>query len=256
MINIKTPQQIEGIRAACKVVAEAHARVAEIIRPGQSTYQLDNIVKHVLKSMGATSAFYKYSQGAKKPFPGQSCISINEEVVHGIPSHFNKVREGDVVTIDVGATLNKFVGDAAITLIVGKGTPEAIQLVEVTKLALDRAIGLVKAGAWLFDACQAIEDTSKEYGYGVVKGYYGHGVGLQLHESPQIPNFRPAPGTAVDVKLRSGMIITFEPMFALGLGETEELNDGWTVVTKDHSIAAHWEHTILVADSGAEVLTR
>jgi methionyl aminopeptidase len=255
LINIKTPQQIEGIKAASKVVAIAHNRVRQEIRPGLSTYQVDNVVKHTLQKQGAESAFYRYSQAKKPKFPGRSCISINEEVVHGIPSHTRFLKEGDTITIDVGAILNGFYGDAAITLILGQGTSEAQKLVDTTKQALDRAISLTAPEVWLYDISQAIFDIATNNGYGVVKDYYGHGVGLQLHEAPQIPNFRPAPGKGSNVKLRSGMIVTYEPMFTLGSGETEELPDEWTVVTKDHSIAAHWEHTILVTNTGAEILT-
>jgi len=255
LINIKTPEQIEGIRAACQVVAAVHNRVRQEIRPGLSTYQVDNIVKHTLQKQRAESAFYRYSQAKKPKFPGRSCISINEEIVHGIPCHTRFLKEGDVVTVDVGAILNGFYGDAAITLILGQGTPEAQKLVDITKQALDKAISLTAPEVWLYDISQAIFDIATSSGYGVVKEYYGHGVGLQLHEAPQIPNFRPPPGKGSNVQLRSGMIITYEPMFTLGSGETKELSDEWTVVTKDRSIAAHWEHTILVTNTGAEILT-
>lgn len=255
MINIKTPEQIEGIKTACKVVAAVHSKVREEIKPGMSTYQVDNIVRLTLQKHDAISAFYKYSQAGKRKFPGYSCISVNEEVVHGIPSHTCILKEGDVITIDVGAILNKYIGDAAFTMIIGKGTPENEKLVEITKYALDTAIAKSAPGVWLYDISETIHDICKANSYGLVRNYYGHGVGLKLHEDPQIPNFRPEPGKGVDIQLKPGMIITYEPMFVLGSGETMELADGWSVITKDRSMAAHWEHTILITDTGAEALT-
>ena len=258
MIQIKTPEQIGGIRAASQIVALAHRRVEERIEPGMSTYQIDNIVKHTLRDNEATSAFYKYSQAGKKPFPAYACISVNEEIVHGIGNHTRILQEGDLITVDVGANLNGYIGDAAITILLGDDE-EKIKLNESTKSALYLAIAATKAGAHLFDICEIIHQTSVEGGYGLIRNYYGHGVGLELHEPPQIPNFRPEPKSSPmmvhNVKLQAGMTITYEPMFALGSGDNEELDDGWTVVTKDRSPAVHWEHTILVTNDGAEILS-
>lgn len=259
MIQLKTEKQIEGIRAASKVVALVHQRIREELRPGLSTYQVDNIVKHTLRNQGAKSAFIKYRQGNKPPFPAYACLSLNEEVVHGIRSHNRFLKEGDVFTVDVGSILDNYYGDAAFTVVVGEGVEEAHRLVQDTEGALHRAIEMTKAGTLLHDISEAIHDYGVERGYGVVKGYFGHGVGLKLHEPPQIPNFRPAPGSLMfgpNVKLQAGMTITYEPMFTLGSGETEELDDEWTVVTKDRSLAAHAEHTILVTETGAEILTK
>lgn len=252
MVQIKTAEQVDGIRAACNIVALAHQRVREKIAPGMSTYQIDNIVKHTLRDNDAKSAFYKYSQGGKKPFPAHACISVNEEIVHGIGNHTRILKEEDLITIDVGANLNGFIGDAAITILLGEDE-ERNKLNECTKAALMKAIEQTKEGAHLFDICEIIQQTCAEGGYGLITNYFGHGVGLQLHEAPQIPNFRPSTGH--NLKLRAGMTITYEPMFTLGSNETEELDDGWTVVTKDRSYASHWEHTILVTENGAEILT-
>ncbi len=252
MIRIKTPEQIEGIRAAGKVVAEIHKRVQDKIAPGMSTYQIDNIARHTFRELKATSAVYKYSQAGKKGFPGYSCISVNEEVVHGIGTHSRILQEDDLVTIDVGATFDGFIGDAAFTVHLGDD-PEIRRLNDVTRAALMDAIEMVSAGVFLFDICETIEQAAKAENLGVVTNYYGHGVGLELHEAPQIPNFRPKTGH--NIKLVEGMTITFEPMFTLGSGEVEELEDDWTVVTKDRSFASHWEHTILVTEDGAEILT-
>lgn len=262
-VTIKNNEQIEGIRAACKLVAQAHQNVREKLNVGMSTYQVENIVKHTLKKAGAKSAFYKYTGGSKPPFPGHICISVNEEVVHGIAAHHRKLNEWDVVTVDIGAVLDGYYGDAAVTHVVRqKGViypsiarPE-INLVRDTEQILYEALDMTREGVFLFDVSKHIADTAKEYGYGNVIDYFGHGVGLALHEPPTIPNYVPEPGTLPNIKLQAGMIITYEPMFTLGTGETKELNDNWTVVTKDGSIACHWEHTLLVTKEGAEVLTK
>jgi len=257
MIQIKTPQQIEGIKAACQVVAKIHNRVRQKLEPGLSTYQVDNIVKHSLRELEAKSAFLKYKQRSKVAFPAHSCISVNEEVVHGIGRHNKVLKEGDVITIDVGAILNGYFGDAAFTTILGQGTEEASRLVQDTKAALDTAISRSKPGVFIHDISGFIYDFGKSKNYGIITDYYGHGVGLKLHEPPQIPNFRPSAGdiNLINIKLQPGMVITYEPMYCLGSGETIELDDGWTVITKDRSIAAHWEHTILITEDGVEVLT-
>lgn len=255
MVIIKTTKQIEGVRQACKIVAHVHERVRRKLEVGLSTYQVDNVVRHTLRDLGAKSAFFKYSQAGKKGFPGFACISVNDEIVHGIRSHNRLLQNGDVITIDVGAVYNGFYGDAAFTAIVGNADDEKTQLVERTREALFSAIKLTKPGVYLFDISKCIADEAEKHGYGVVTGYFGHGVGLRLHEPPQIPNYIPKPGTIFNHKLQSGMIITYEPMFTLGQGTTRELEDDWTVVTADGSTAAHWEHTILVTETGCEVLT-
>lgn len=256
MVHIKTPKQIEGIRAAAQVVAKVHKRVCEKVQLGMSTHQVDNVVRHTLRELGAKSAFYKYSQGGKRPFPAYACVSVNEEVVHGIGNHERVLHNGDVLTIDVGAIFNGYYGDAAFTMIVGEGSAEVIELVEHTRAVLERAIEATKAGVYLFDICRVLQEGAEEKGYGIVKEYSGHGVGIALHEPPQIPNVVPKFGEAFNHKLKAGMIITYEPMFTLGSGDTEELEDGWSVVTKDRSTAVHWEHTILVTDDGAEILSK
>lgn len=258
MIQLKTDKQIKGIREASKVVAVVHKAVQAKLEPGMSTYQVDNIVRHTLRANGAKSAFLKYRQGNKPPFPSHACLSVNEEVVHGICSHNRILQNGDVLTVDVGSILNGYFGDAAFTTIVGEGTEETQKLIRDTEGALLMAIGMTKAGVLLHDVCDAIHKYGTERGYGIVVDYFGHGVGLKLHEPPQIPNFRPTPGSiqfGVNVKLQAGMTITYEPMFTLGSGKTRELDDQWTVITQDHSTAAHAEHTILVTESGADILT-
>ena len=257
MIQIKTPKQIEGIRVACKVVALIHDKVKNRLAPGLTTYQVDNIVKHSLRELGAKSAFLKYRQGNRPPFPSCSCVSVNEEVVHGIGRHDKVLKEGDVITVDVGAIVNNYFGDAAFTSIIGKGIPEVVKLVEDTKSVLLQAILMSKPGVLIHDISGFIYDYGKSRGYGIITDYYGHGVGLSLHEPPQIPNFKPTPGNVhlINVRLLPGMTITFEPMFSLGTGETRELSDDWTVITKDRSISAHWEHTILITETGCEILT-
>jgi len=257
LIQIKTAKQIEGIRTACKAVAEIHRRVRNKLAPGLSTYQVDNVVKHSLRDLGAKSAFLKYRQGNRPPFPSYACVSVNEEVVHGIGRHDRVLKEGDVITVDVGTIINNYYGDAAFTTIIGKGMPETIRLVEDTKSVLLQAIRMSKPGVFIHDISGFIFDYGRSKNYGIIIDYYGHGVGLKLHEPPQVPNFKPTPGNVhlINVKLEPGMTITYEPMFSLGSGETKELDDDWTVITKDRSIAAHWEHTILITEEGCEILT-
>ncbi len=253
MIRIKTAQEIEGIRAASRIVAQVFEAVKPRLCVGTTTGQVDNTVRLTLRDLGAKSAFYKYRQGNKKGFPAYACISVNEEVVHGIGRYDRVLQDGDIVTVDVGAAFKGFYGDAAFTAIIGNAKPEVILLNERTREALYKAIAITKPGVGLFDISRTIEETAKQYGYGSVIDYYGHGVGLKLHEPPQVPNAVPSSG--YNVPFRAGMTITYEPMFTLGTGKTRELADGWTVVTVDSSWAAHWEHTLLVTETGAEVLT-
>ena len=253
MVRIKTAKEIEGIRAASRVVAQVFEAVKSKLCVGTNTFQIDNIVRHTLRDLGAKSAFYKYKQGGKKGFPGYACISVNEEVVHGIGKYDRVLNDGDIITVDVGAVLNEFYGDAAFTTIIGTAKPEVQLLNERTREALYKAIAITKPGVGLFGISRVIEETAKQYGYGSVINYYGHGVGLKLHEPPQVPNAVPAVG--YNLPFRAGMTITYEPMFTLGTGNTKELADGWTVVTVDGSWAAHWEHTLLVTETGVEVLT-
>ena len=254
-IIIKNAKQIEGIRAASKIVALINKSVRESIKAGMTTYQVDNIAKHILREHNARSPFYKYKFASKSPFPGHVCISINNEIVHGIPQVNRVIQDGDLVKVDVGATLNNFIGDAAQSIIVGNVSDEIKKIVQVTEEVLDTAIQMTKHGTWLYDISAMIYNTAKQAGYGVVIAYTGHGVGLKLHEPPQIYNYVPPLGVGVNVKLQAGMIITYEPMFTLGRGDTRELFDGWTVVTQDNSIATHCEHTVLVKENSSEILT-
>lgn len=253
MVRIKTAEEIEGIRAASKVVAQVFEVVKPMLLPGTTTYQIDNMVRHTLRDLGAKSAFHKYKQGGKKSFPAYACISVNEEVVHGIGKFDKALNDGDIITVDVGSVLNGFYGDAAFTQVIGNAKPNVVLLNERTREALYKAIEITRAGIGLYDISRVIEETAKKYGYGSVIDYFGHGVGLQLHEPPQVPNAVPSFG--YNLPLRAGMTITYEPMFTLGTGVTKELNDGWTVVTTDGSWAAHWEHTLLVTETGVEILT-
>lgn len=256
-VIIKNQDQIAKITQACKLVASAHERVASKLEVGMSTYQVENIVKHTLKEAKAKSAFYKYAAQGKRPFPGHICISVNEEIVHGIASHSRKLQSGDVLSVDIGCILDGYYGDAARSYVIGSdGTLPQDSLVNHTKQVLDQCIEMTKPGMMLFDISAHIEASAKQLGYGNVTGYYGHGVGIKLHEPPTIPNYVPAPGLFPNIKLQPGMVITYEPMFTLGGSETEELSDGWTVVTRDRSQACHWEHTIAITEDGAQVLTQ
>jgi len=257
---IKTPEQIEHIKDAMKIVSKAHRVVSEKICEGMSTYQVENIVKHVLKDAKAKSPFHRYKAGSRSPFPRWTCISVNEEVVHGIAQHNKILRDGDIVTVDIGSVIERdgtsYYGDAAVTHMIGNVEEQTRELVEQCRTVLYKAIEMTGPDVWLFDISKEMNKIAIEKGFGNVKGYYGHGVGLALHELPAIPAYVPEREEAMlNVKLQSGMIITYEPILTLGSCETEELSDGWTVVTKDRSIAAHWEHSVLITSEGFEVLT-
>lgn len=234
------------MREAGKVVAQAKARVVEAIAPGVATRELDRIAERTIRSLGATPSFKGYLG-----YPATICVSLNEQVVHGIPGE-RVIREGDVVSVDVGAVVGGFHADSAFTLGVGEMADAARRLIEATEEALRRAIGHARAGARVGEVSAAVQTYAEGLGYSVVREYVGHGIGRALHEDPQVPNYgSPARGPI----LRPGMAIAIEPMLNLGGWETEQLDDGWTVVTADGSLSAHFEDTVAISENGAEVLT-
>ncbi len=247
MIIIRSPREIEQIRRANVVVAEVLERLKALVVPGVTTDELDGISEEIILSKGAVPAFKGY-----RGYPKTLCVSINEQVVHGIPSK-RKLKEGDIVSIDVGANLYGYFGDAAITIPVGEVTPEAHRLLEVTEKALYIGIGMAKVGNRLFDISHAVQAWVESNGFSVVRDFVGHGIGKSLHEDPQIPNFgSPNQGP----RLEKGMIFALEPMVNEGTYEVRVLDDGWTVVTADRKPSAHFEHTIAVTDGDAEILSR
>ena len=235
------------MRQAGKIVAEILKIVSEQVKPGMKTIELDNIAEKELKRLGATSSFKGY-----RGFPANLCVSVNDEIVHGIPGD-RVLNEGDIVSLDFGAIYKGFQGDAALTVAVGEVKPEAAKLMEATRGSLEAGIVKARAGATLGDVSAAIQNYAESRGYSVVREYTGHGIGREMHEDPQIPNFG-SPGTGP--VLKKGMTLALEPMLCCGDWRTRVAEDRWTVLTSDGSLAAHFEHTIAVDDNEPEVLTR
>lgn len=246
MIQVKNSEQVAIMRQAGRITGEALLKAAENIKEGISTYELDKIIyDHIVKS-GAKPSFLGYGG-----FPASACISLNEEVIHGIPRKDKILREGDIVKIDVGAYYKGFHGDSAKTFGVGAISEEAKRLIESTKEAFHRGAAKAVAGARIGDIGAAVSEYATAQGYGVVRKYVGHGVGHQLHEDPEVPNF----GTAGrGARLFPGMTIAIEPMINQGTHEVKELKDGWTVITADHKLSAHYEHTVLITPEGEPIL--
>ena len=246
MVIIKSLREIEQLKRSNAMVAEVFEKLRGMIAPGITTRELDQVAEEFILLKGARPAFKGY-----RGFPATLCISINDEVVHGIPGQ-RRLKEGDIVSLDVGVNYIGYFGDAAITLPVGEVDPEAKRLLEVTKKALYIGIEKAKAGNRLFDISYAIQSWVESHGFSVVRDFVGHGIGRELHEEPQIPNFgTPHQGP----RLEKGMVFALEPMVNEGTHEVRVLSDGWTVVTADGKRSAHFEHTIAIMDDGAEILS-
>ncbi|HEV7449610.1 MAG TPA: type I methionyl aminopeptidase [Candidatus Paceibacterota bacterium] len=249
----KTQEEINGLRKAGKVLAEALRHTATLVVPGVSTAALDLAAEDFIKSAGATSAFLNYKQeGSAYPFPAVLCVSINEEVVHGIPSEDRIVEEGDLVMLDLGLSIDGYFADAAITVVAGKGDEKGKKLIEATEEALREALKVAKPGARMGDLGAAIQTVAKKYGLGVVEELGGHSLGRVPHEGPFVPNVGKAGQGPV---LEEGLVLAIEPIFTEGAGDIELMPDEWTYVTADHSRSAETEHTVLITKDGAEVLT-
>ncbi len=248
-IMIKTPQEIEKMRRSGGVVREVLETVRGLVKAGATTLDLENAAAAKMKELGAVAAFKGY-----RGYPCVLCTSLNEEVVHGIPSKNRVLRDGDIVSIDCGVVVNGYYGDSAITVAVGNGiSPEAKRLLDVTKASLESAIAIVKPGATLGDIGAAVQEVVEADGFSVVRDFVGHGIGTHMHEDPQVPNYgRRGQGT----KLRPGMVLAIEPMVNVGGPGVQVLKDGWTAVTEDGSLSAHFEHTVAVTQEGATVLTQ
>lgn len=250
MIIKKSHDEIERMARAGALVARAHEALIEALEPGMTTLDLDRIAERVITGAGGVPSFKGY-----RGFPATLCTSKNHEIVHGIPSRDVVLDEGDVISIDCGAIVEGFHGDSATTLVVGGDaatTPEVRQLVAETRNALWRGLEQVRDGNRLGDIGAAVEAVAERHNYGVVREYVGHGIGRALHEDPSVPNY----GTAGrGLKLSTGWVVAVEPMFNLGTRETVALDDGWTVVSADGSLSAHWEHTVALTPDGPRVLT-
>jgi methionyl aminopeptidase len=247
VIVCRSAAEIERLRRANQFVAEVLAELAAAVAPGVTTADLDLLAERLVRAGGAEPAFKGY-----RGYPATLCASVNDEVVHGIPSRTRVLRQGDIISLDVGAKLGGYYGDCAVTVPIGDVSERAQTLLNVTREALDRAIAQVRVGGRLSDLGHAVQQWVEANGFAVVREFVGHGIGEKLHEEPQIPNYgQPGRGP----KLAEGMVLAIEPMVAMGRPETRVLADGWTAVTRDGSLAAHFEHTVAVTANGPLVLT-
>ena len=247
MITIKTESEIERMRVSGKLTGNVLELLGKSIRAGMTTAELDRIAYDYIKSVGGEPSFLNY-----EGYPASTCISIDENVVHGIPSDEVYVKEGQIVSVDVGVKFNGYHGDAARTFLVGEVSPEKKKLVEVTRECFFKAVEHLRAGTPLGDIGYYVQSHAEANGYGVERALVGHGIGTEMHEDPSVPNYG-RKGTGI--RLRSGMCIAIEPMINMGTWQVKFLNDGWGVVTADGKPSAHYENTVVITDDGAEILT-
>ena len=254
MVDIKSKREIELMREVCRVTALTHKAIEEAIRPGITTLELDKIAEKTIRENGGIPAQKGYPSGEKgiPPFPDSICASINDEVIHGIPSSRVKLKEGDIISVDLVSYKNGFNGDAARTYTVGKVSNDAKNLIEITKQAFFEGIKYAKPGNRIGDVCHAIGEFVEKNGYSVVREFQGHGIGRSMHEDPGIPNYGKA---GKGIKLEPGMTLAIEPMVIQGKPDILVLDDGWTIITEDGSLSAHYENTILITEKEPEILT-
>lgn len=254
MVTIKSKKEIELMREACKVVALTYEELEKRIKPGMTTLELDEIAEKTMRKLGAIPAEKGYDIGIRgvPKYPASICVSINDEVIHGIPSKNKIIKDGDIVSVDTVALKDGFNGDAARTFMVGNVSKEAKRLVEVTKQAFFEGIKFAKPGNRIGDVCHAIGEFVHSQGYSVVREFQGHGIGRQMHEDPGIPNYGKA---GRGIRLEPGMTLAIEPMVIEGKPNILELDDGWTIITEDGSLSAHYENTILITEKELEILT-
>jgi len=246
LIVLKSSQEIDKMRQAGRIVAETLAELGETVKPGVTTLELDALARRRIKQSGGSPAFLGYHG-----FPASICASINEEVVHGIPG-LRRLKSGDIISIDVGVCYKGYYGDSTVTFPVGEISNLAQRLIDVSRNSLYRGIENARAGNRLYDISSAIQVTAESEGFSVVRNYVGHGIGSQMHEEPQVPNFgKPGRGP----KLEAGMVLAIEPMVNAGTWEVETLQDSWTVVTRDRKLSVHFEHTVAILENGPEILT-
>ena len=246
MISLKSPREIEAMRRAGRITAQARTLAASLVAPGVTTHEIDTAVRRFIESHGAKPSFLGYSG-----YPGSACISVNDEVIHGIPGP-RKLREGDIVSVDVGAFIGGFHGDCAGTYPCGEISDEARRLIAVTRESFWQGIRMARKGMRISDISHAVQQYVEQNGFSVVREYVGHGVGAKLHEPPEVPNYGPAGHGA---RLVPGMTIAVEPMVNAGGEAIRVMKDGWTVKTADGSLAAHYENTILITEGDPEILT-
>lgn len=246
-VTIKSEREIKLMRESCRILAEVHARLGEAIKPGISTWDINNLGDKLIRSYGCVPNFLNYNG-----YPASICVSVNDEVVHGIPSRERILQEGDIVSLDAGLIYKGYHSDAARTYPVGKVSSDAARLIKVTRQSFFEGIKYALAGNHLYDISRAVDAYCTKHGYGVVRDLVGHGIGTSLHEEPQIPNFRQ---WKRGIRLRPGMTLAIEPMINMGGYQVEWLDDGWTVVTQDGSLSAHYENTVLITEGAPEILT-
>jgi methionyl aminopeptidase len=250
MVTIKRPEEVARMRHAGLILVDVLEALQAALEPGVTTVELDGIAEGIIARAGAVPSFKGY--GSNPPFPASICASINDEVVHGIPSPHRRIREGDVVSLDVGCIWQGWHADCARTWFVGTPPPPVAELIDATRRGMEAGIAAALPGNRLGDVGAAIEAVANEHGYGIVRPFVGHGIGQAMHEDPQVANYG-RPGTGL--RIEAGMCFAIEPMFNLGGDEVALLDDGWTVVTADGSLSAHFENTVAVTDHGPEVLT-
>ena len=246
-ISIKSEREIELMRHAGEVLAKTHLELAEHIKPGTTTWHINKIADEIIRSYSCIPSFLNYSG-----YPASVCISVNEEVVHGIPSKKNIIKDTDIVSIDAGVIWKGYHSDAARTYAMPAASKEALDLIKVTEESFFEGIKYAKSGNFLNDICSAIDEYLSSRGYGIVRDLVGHGVGSDLHESPEVPNFKM---DHKGVRLRAGMTLAIEPMVNIGRGDVDFLDDGWTVKTSDRTLSAHYENTVLITDEGPDILS-
>ena len=250
MIRLKNREELKRMRAAGRVVSEVLMRLEEEAKEGVTTWELNEIAERMCASGGFKAAFKGYAN-----YPASVCFALNEEIVHGIPSKKKVLREGDIVGIDFGVLLDGYYADSAITVAIGKIRPVAEKLLRVTRNSLYRGIEMVRNSNRVMDISKEIQTYVENEGFSIVRDFVGHGIGRELHEEPQIPNFIPPSGKGRGVRLCSGMAMAIEPMVNEGSERTKILEDGWTAVTYDGKLSAHFEHTVALTDNGPEILT-
>lgn len=248
-IHLKTPAELDKMRRAGQVTAECHALMRELAKPGVRTLDIDREVERLIRERGGEPAFLGYHG-----FPASICASVNEEVVHGIPNR-RRLKEGDILSVDVGVELDGYFGDAANTLPIGSVSEEAAELIRVAWAALERGIEVVKPGGKLSDIARAVQDYAESRGYQLVRKFVGHGIGRAMHEAPQVPNFVSEALLRRDVELKTGMVLAIEPMVNVGTHDVKVKKNNWTVVTRDGKLSAHVEHSVAITDDGPWVLT-
>jgi methionyl aminopeptidase len=247
-IHLRSPKELDRIRASGRLVARIHEEMAKAIRPGVTTGELDRLAEDLIRQAGARPAFKGY-----RGFPRSVCASINHEVVHGIPGK-RRLEEGNILSLDIGVELDGYFGDMAVTYPVGKIGRAARRLLATARKALDEGIREARAGNRLGDICRAIQRCAEDKGYSVVREYVGHGIGRKMHEPPQIPNFWDG-SEGYNPRLKVGMVLAIEPMVNVGTWRTRRLKDKWTVITADRQLSAHFEHMVAIRENGPEVLT-